>query len=83
MSIAGERDLLDAIWAYGVLHGASPSPLDALNALRGIRTLAVRQRHQADVALRVAPRSPRTRASPPCTTPACPTTPSTPSRRAS
>jgi cystathionine beta-lyase/cystathionine gamma-synthase len=52
--IAGERDLLDAIWAYAVLHGASASPYDAQNALRGIRTLAVRQRHQADVALRLA-----------------------------
>ena len=37
-----------------MLHGASASPYDALNGLRGIRTLAVRQRHQADVALRVA-----------------------------
>ena len=52
--VAGERDLLDAIWAYAVLHGASASPHDALNGLRGIRTLAVRQRHQAAVALRVA-----------------------------
>jgi cystathionine beta-lyase/cystathionine gamma-synthase len=52
--IAGERELLDAIWSYSVLHGATPSPHDALNALRGIRTLAVRQRHQADVALEVA-----------------------------
>lgn len=52
--VAGERELLDAIWAYSILHGASPSPYDALNALRGIRTLAVRQRHQADVALRLA-----------------------------
>jgi cystathionine beta-lyase/cystathionine gamma-synthase len=52
--IAGERDLLDAIWAYAVLHGASASPYDALNGLRGIRTLAVRQRHQSAVALRVA-----------------------------
>jgi cystathionine beta-lyase/cystathionine gamma-synthase len=52
--IAGAGDLLDAIWTYGVLHGAAPSPFDALNGLRGIRTLAVRQRHQADVALRVA-----------------------------
>lgn len=52
--VAGGRDLLDAIWAYAVLHGASPSPYDALNGIRGIRTLAVRQRHQADVALRLA-----------------------------
>ena len=52
--IAGERELLDAIWAYAVLHGASASPYDALNGLRGIRTLAVRQRYQADLALTVA-----------------------------
>jgi cystathionine beta-lyase/cystathionine gamma-synthase len=52
--VAGARDLLDAIWAYGVLHGAAPSPYDALNGIRGIRTLAVRQHHQAGVALRLA-----------------------------
>jgi cystathionine beta-lyase/cystathionine gamma-synthase len=45
--ISGERDLLDAIWGYGVLHGATPSPFDALNALRGVRTLSVRTRQQA------------------------------------
>jgi cystathionine beta-lyase/cystathionine gamma-synthase len=52
--IAGERDLLDAIWAYSVLHGACASPYDALNALKGVRTLAVRQRHQAETTLAVA-----------------------------
>ena len=45
--ISGEHDLIDAIWAYSVLHGATPSPFDALNALRGVRTLAVRTNHQA------------------------------------
>lgn len=45
--ISGERDLVDAVWAYSVLHGATPSPFDALNALRGIRTLAVRTNHQS------------------------------------
>jgi cystathionine beta-lyase/cystathionine gamma-synthase len=45
--VAGESELLDAIWAYSVLHGATPSPFDALNALRGIRTLAVRTAHQS------------------------------------
>jgi cystathionine beta-lyase/cystathionine gamma-synthase len=48
--ISGEKELLDAIWAYSVLHGAVPSPFDALNALRGVRTLSVRTRHQADSA---------------------------------
>ena len=52
--IAGERELVDAVWAYAVLHGAMASPFDALNALRGIRTLAVRTAHQSSAALRLA-----------------------------
>jgi cystathionine beta-lyase/cystathionine gamma-synthase len=44
--ISGEAELLAEIWAYSVLHGATPSPFDALNALRGIRTLGVRTRQQ-------------------------------------
>jgi cystathionine beta-lyase/cystathionine gamma-synthase len=52
--IAGERELVDAVWAYAVLHGATPSPHDALNALRGVRTLAVRTAHQAATAQRLA-----------------------------
>src|SRR5690606_26601317 len=52
--VAGERDLIGAIWAYAVLHGAAASPFDALNGLRGIRTLAVRQRAQAAAALAIA-----------------------------
>lgn len=52
--VAGDRDLLEAIWLYGVLHGATASPFDALNALRGIRTLAIRTAHQAATAQRLA-----------------------------
>ena len=52
--VAGERELLEAIWTYGVLHGATASPFDALNALRGIRTMAVRTAHQAATAQRLA-----------------------------
>lgn len=48
--IAGDQDLLDDIWAYAVLHGSTPSPFDALNALRGIRTLGVRTRQQNESA---------------------------------
>lgn len=48
--ISGESDLLDEIWAYSVLHGATPSPFDALNALRGLRTLGVRTRQQNESA---------------------------------
>lgn len=52
--ISGEADLLAEIWAYSVLHGATPSPFDALNALRGIRTLGVRTRQQNDTARSLA-----------------------------
>jgi len=52
--IAGERELIDSIWAYSVLHGASASPHDALNALRGIRTLPIRIERQATTALFLA-----------------------------
>ncbi len=51
--IAGERELVDAVWTYAVLHGAMASPFDALNALRGIRTLGVRTSHQAASALQL------------------------------
>ncbi len=52
--VSGERELLNHIWSYSVLHGATASPFDALNALRGIRTLAVRTNHQAASALHIA-----------------------------
>jgi cystathionine beta-lyase/cystathionine gamma-synthase len=52
--VAGERELVEAIWSYAVLHGATPSPFDALNALRGLRTLSVRVTHQNDSALYLA-----------------------------
>lgn len=52
--VAGEKDYIDAIWAYSVLHGATPSPFDALNGLRGIRTLSVRTTHQTDSAFYLA-----------------------------
>ena len=48
--IAGEQELIDEIWAYALLHGSTPSPFDALNALRGVRTLAVRTRQQNESA---------------------------------
>ncbi|MFM8867522.1 MAG: trans-sulfuration enzyme family protein [Ilumatobacteraceae bacterium] len=52
--LAGEKDLIDAIWGYSVLHGATASPADALNGLRGIRTLGVRFARQCDTALAIA-----------------------------
>ncbi|MFN5650967.1 MAG: trans-sulfuration enzyme family protein [Actinomycetes bacterium] len=52
--IAGERDLVDSVWSYSVMHGSVASPHDAQNALRGIRTLAVRTERQHSSALRIA-----------------------------
>jgi cystathionine beta-lyase/cystathionine gamma-synthase len=52
--VSGAADLLEAIWAYSVLHGACASPFDATNGLRGIRTLPVRIARQSDTAQRLA-----------------------------
>jgi cystathionine beta-lyase/cystathionine gamma-synthase len=52
--IAGEQELMSDIWRYAVLHGATPSPADALNALRGIRTLPIRLARQSSTAMRIA-----------------------------
>lgn len=52
--LAGEQDLINEVWAYSVMHGASASPHDALNALRGIRTLGVRTERQNSTALTLA-----------------------------
>ena len=48
--VAGSEELLAWLWNYAVLHGAVASPFDALNALRGVRTLAVRLRQQTETA---------------------------------
>lgn len=52
--VAGERDLIDALWGMAVLHGANASPYDALNGLRGLRTLGPRLRQQSETALALA-----------------------------
>jgi cystathionine beta-lyase/cystathionine gamma-synthase len=52
--IAGEKDLVWAIWGYHTIHGAVASPYDAANALSGIKTLGVRTRHQSESAQRIA-----------------------------
>lgn len=52
--VAGERDLIEAVWGYHTIHGAVASPFDAMNGLRGIRTLGVRVAHASATAQRVA-----------------------------
>ena len=52
--VAGEKDLIDSIWGYSVMHGATASPFDANNGLRGIRTLGVRLAQQCASAQAIA-----------------------------
>ena len=54
--VAGNRDLIDAIWGWHVVQGGQASPFDAWNGLRGIRTLAVRVRQQCATAQVLAER---------------------------
>src|SRR6201999_1750084 len=50
----GSRELIDWIWGFSVLQGATASPFDALNGLRGLRTLGPRLRQQTETAQRLA-----------------------------
>jgi cystathionine beta-lyase/cystathionine gamma-synthase len=52
--VAGEQELIDWLWGFAVLQGANASPFDALNGLRGLRTLGVRLRQQSATALSLA-----------------------------
>ena len=52
--VAGSKDLLAWLWNFAVLQGANASPFDAMNGLRGIRTLGVRIRQQSESAQRLA-----------------------------
>ncbi|MBI2710598.1 MAG: aminotransferase class I/II-fold pyridoxal phosphate-dependent enzyme [Actinobacteria bacterium] len=48
--VAGSAELIGWLWGFAVLHGASASPFDAMNGLRGLRTLGVRLRQQCETA---------------------------------
>ncbi len=52
--VAGSRELLDWLWGFAILQGANASPFDAMNGLRGLRTLPVRLRQQSETATRLA-----------------------------
>jgi cystathionine beta-lyase/cystathionine gamma-synthase len=52
--VAGRAELIEPIWAWQSAMGAQASPFDAWNAIRGIRTLGVRTRQQAETALALA-----------------------------
>jgi cystathionine beta-lyase/cystathionine gamma-synthase len=52
--VAGSHELLQWLWGFAVLQGANASPFDAMNGLRGLRTLGVRLRRQTELAQRLA-----------------------------
>jgi cystathionine beta-lyase/cystathionine gamma-synthase len=52
--VAGSDELLAWIRGYAILHGAVASPFDAMNGLRGLRTLPVRLRQQTETATALA-----------------------------
>jgi cystathionine beta-lyase/cystathionine gamma-synthase len=52
--VAGSSELLQWLWSFAVLQGANASPFDAMNGLRGLRTLGVRLRRQTELAQQLA-----------------------------
>ena len=52
--VAGSGELIDWLWGFAVLQGAVASPFDAMNGLRGIRTLGVRLQRQCSSAAHLA-----------------------------
>jgi cystathionine beta-lyase/cystathionine gamma-synthase len=52
--VAGEKDLIDWIWGFAVLQGANAGSFDAMNGLRGIRTLGPRLRQQSESSTHLA-----------------------------
>jgi cystathionine beta-lyase/cystathionine gamma-synthase len=52
--VAGSSELMNWLWGFAVLQGANASPFDAMNGLRGLRTLGVRLRQQSATAQRIA-----------------------------
>ncbi|HEX9682585.1 MAG TPA: PLP-dependent aspartate aminotransferase family protein [Acidimicrobiales bacterium] len=52
--VSGSVELITWIWGYHSFIGASASPAEAQNALRGLRTLGVRLRQQTETATRLA-----------------------------
>ena len=52
--VAGSSELIKWLWGFAILQGAVASPFDAMNGLRGLRTLAARLDVQCATALRLA-----------------------------
>ncbi|MXW41838.1 MAG: aminotransferase class I/II-fold pyridoxal phosphate-dependent enzyme [Acidimicrobiia bacterium] len=45
--VSGTAELIASLWAFATLQGANAAPFDAMNGLRGLRTLGVRLERQS------------------------------------
>lgn len=52
--VSGSADLIASLWAFAILQGANAAPFDAMNGLRGLRTLGVRLERQSATAQQLA-----------------------------
>lgn len=52
--VSGTADLIASLWGFAILQGANAAPFDAMNGLRGLRTLGVRLERQSDTAQKLA-----------------------------
>ncbi len=48
--VAGSEELIAWLWGFAILQGANASPYDAMNGIRGLRTLSVRLERQCATA---------------------------------
>jgi cystathionine beta-lyase/cystathionine gamma-synthase len=54
--VCGSRELIDWLWGFAIFQGANASPFDAMNGVRGLRTLGVRLARQSATAQALAER---------------------------
>jgi cystathionine beta-lyase/cystathionine gamma-synthase len=54
--VCGSQELIDWLWGFAIFQGANASPFDAMNGLRGLRTLGVRLARQSATAQELAER---------------------------
>ena len=52
--VSGSTDLIATLWGFAILQGANAAPFDAMNGLRGLRTLGVRLERQSATAQQLA-----------------------------
>ncbi len=54
--VCGSQELIDWVWGFAIFQGANASPFDAMNGLRGLRTLGVRLARQSATGQELAER---------------------------